>query len=185
MSAILLTSFNTWLPHQQSNSSDDLLELVYQQSTLDLVLVRRLPVETNLAAQQVITAIDQLQPSAIVCCGMAANRTNLTIEIQAFPDSYFPPAPGGTTPVPLPSTADLSQVMTGLKTTTLSDHAGKFVCEGLYYAALSHLRKSLKPIPCIFVHVPLFTPENQQEILIEFISILNNLVNSGKINPNM
>jgi pyroglutamyl-peptidase len=180
-SPLLLTSFDTWLHHQISNSSDDLLQLIHQQSPLDLALVRRLPVETNLAAQRVIAEIEQFQPRGVVCCGMAADRPNLTIEIQAFSDSYFPSAPASTLLAPQTSTADLTQVVAGLKTTTLSDDAGKFVCEGLYYAVLSHLRKSPKPIPCIFVHVPLLTPENQQEILTDFSLILNNLANSGKI----
>lgn len=171
MQKILLTSFTTWLPHQKSNSADDLLGLVDripQLSSLNLCLLRKLPVNTTLAAQQVITAIEELQPQALICCGMAADRTHLTIETQAFsPQSNL------TTAKPLTSTADLTQIMAELKTTTLSDEAGKFVCEGLYYEVLHYLQKS--PIPCIFVHVPLLTPHNQPEILTDFTQILHNL----------
>lgn len=164
MQKILLTSFTTWLPHQKSNSADDLLELLQRNPQPSLYFLRKLPVNTNLAAQKVITAIEELQPQALICCGMAADRTHLTIETQAFsPD---------LTKV-FPSTADLSQIMVKLNTTTLSDEAGKFVCEGLYYEVLYYLQKS--PIPCIFVHVPLLTPQNQLEILTDFNQILCNL----------
>ncbi len=53
---LLLTSFQTWLPHQTSNSSDDLLEIIQkQQSNEDsLFFLRNLPVNTELATQKVI-----------------------------------------------------------------------------------------------------------------------------------
>ncbi len=169
MQKILLTSFTTWLPHQKSNSADDLLGLlteIPQLSSLNLCLLRKLPVNTTLAAEKVITAIEELQPQALICCGMAADRTHLTIETQAFsPD---------LTKI-LTSTADLPQIMAKLKTTTLSDEAGKFVCEGLYHKVLHYLQKS--PIPCIFIHIPLLTSHNQLEILTDFTQILHNLRN--------
>lgn len=177
MQKILLTSFKMWLPHQKSNASDDLLELIYPISTLDLVLLRHLPVDIDLAAKTVIKAIIQSRPTAIVCCGMAESRDSLAIEVQAFP------ADKSSSPnQPLTTIVDLAQITQGLVTTTLSYDAGKFVCEGLYYEILNYLGRFSLPLPCIFVHVPRLTPENQLVIMAEFSLILKNLDNSDKIN---
>ena len=47
MKRLLLTSFDIWLPHHKSNSSDDLLEEVTRLNNLPLALttVRKLPVD--------------------------------------------------------------------------------------------------------------------------------------------
>lgn len=178
---ILLTSFTTWLPHQKSNSADDLLEIICPISTLDLVLLRHLPVDIDLATKQVIKAIAQYQPTALICCGMAECRHNLAIEVQAFPP-HKSSSPLESHPSPLTTTVDLAQITQGLATTTLSYDAGRFVCEGLYYKMLDYLGKLSPPLPCIFVHVPLLNPENQSVIMAEFSLILKNLANADKIN---
>lgn len=53
---ILLTSFDTWLEDQQSNSSDDLLFEVTKVDSLpfDLNFLRLLPVDTRLASSLVM-----------------------------------------------------------------------------------------------------------------------------------
>ena len=52
MKKILLTSFETWLPHQKSNSSDDLLHHIESERIdgVSLTFVRKLPVDTVLAS---------------------------------------------------------------------------------------------------------------------------------------
>ena len=49
---VLLTSFSTWLPHQKSNSSDDLLHEVTKDDSLpaSLTTLRQLPVDIHLAS---------------------------------------------------------------------------------------------------------------------------------------
>ena len=198
MQKILITSFDTWLPHQKSNSADDLLKLLLEPSlepslepllepflelmhpipTLDLEPLRHLPVDINRSTKAVITAITKFSPRAIICCGMAENRKNLAIEVQAFPP--FPSS--SSLNKPLTTTVDLAQITQGLTTTTLSYDAGKFVCEGLYYEILRYLSKFSPPLPCIFIHVPPLTRENQSAIAAEFSLILKNLANSDKIN---
>ena len=81
----LLTSFATWLPHQQSNSSDDLLIELFRLDCIshDLNLLRLLPVDIELARNRVLEKIAQLQPDKIICCGMAESRQSLTVESQA------------------------------------------------------------------------------------------------------
>jgi pyroglutamyl-peptidase len=68
---ILLTSFQTWLPHQVSNSSDDLLAKIQDEAFLSasLTFLRQLPVDVLLASQKAIATIQVLQPHVVICCG--------------------------------------------------------------------------------------------------------------------
>jgi pyroglutamyl-peptidase len=163
--SFLLTSFDTWLPHQQSNSSDDLLIELAKIDSIShtLIFLRKLPVDVALASAQVIAKIAELQPDAIICCGMAEKRTVLTVESRA--------AWGESV---LETTVDLQQLVaaTGVE---IGYDCGKFVCEGLYYSVLAYLRQAQLKIPCIFVHVPILTGENLSSILGDFLLIIDRL----------
>jgi len=167
-SKILLTSFRTWLPHQKSNSSDDLLEIFQQQNneSLRLSFIRHLPVDTDLASQRVIRAIENTKPNAVVCCGMAESRTRLTIESSAFRQEKC-----------LRTSIDLKRLKSLLGNTEISHDAGKFVCEGLYYQILQYIIKSkISHISCLFIHVPLLSYSNLELIQKDFKLILEFLV---------
>lgn len=145
---ILLTSFQTWLPHQKSNSSDDLLAEITKvnySSRFTLSFLRQLPVNIDLASKQVISTIETIKPDVIICCGMAEKRTKLTIESNATCQDKC-----------LYTTVDLTELARKLSFTEISHDAGKFVCEGLYYQVLKYIQSQDKNISCIFVHVPLF-----------------------------
>ncbi|WP_066381443.1 MULTISPECIES: peptidase C15 [unclassified Anabaena] len=163
---ILLTSFDTWLADQQSNSSDDLLlELLKLDSLpLDLKFLRLLPVDIDLASEQVIAKIQEYQPDYIVCCGMASSRQKLSLEVRASRGETF-----------LHTTIDVKQLVAGAKVTDISEDCGKFVCEGLYYSVLDYLRQNQLKAQCIFVHVPVLNQENLIVIMANFLLIINNL----------
>ncbi|MGV2826415.1 pyroglutamyl-peptidase I family protein [Myxosarcina sp. GI1(2024)] len=167
---LLLTSFQTWLDRQEYNSSDRLLATVeeWKFPRAELVLLRRLPVDTQLASQKAIAAIEAIQPQGIICCGMAESRQYLTIESNATcrDDCIY-------------TQVDLEKLIEQLFNTTVSDDAGKFVCEGLYYQILSFLRSVRRDLPCIFVHVPLLTEDNLSNIERDFKSILQFVIESG------
>lgn len=138
MSGILLTSFTTWLPQQTSNSADDLLVAIAPElGDLPLSYCRQLPVNTDLAWAKLNEAIDQIQPQLLICCGMAAARSHLCLETGATLQ-----AERRWCRLPL------ATWITDLPGVVLSDDAGRFVCNALYYRALS------LPIPAVFVHVP-------------------------------
>jgi pyroglutamyl-peptidase len=79
---ILLTSFQPWLSHHRSNSSDDLLKQLENHNFMDLNLLflRQLPVDTYQSSKMVLDAVEFHQPHGIICCGMAEKRTQLTME---------------------------------------------------------------------------------------------------------
>ena len=159
---ILLTSFQTWLPQQSSNSSDELLRQIQQRqfSSASLIFRRQLPVDIAQASQQAITNIEQVQPELVICCGMAESRYQLTLESNAT-----------WSEAQLKTTVDLDSLVRELSQTEISHNAGKFVCEGLYYQVLKHLEQANSQSRCLFVHVPRLTDSNLPEILADFESI--------------
>ena len=164
-SKILLTSFQTWLTHQKSNSSDDLLAILQQQNLnfneADLFFLRHLTVDTQLASEQVISQIKTIKPKAIICCGMAEFRQKLTIENKAICNTSC-----------LYTSVNLLELTNQLTVTEISQDAGKFVCEGLYYQVLQYTQSLPQNIPCIFVHVPILNQNNLTSIQQDFYSII-------------
>lgn len=201
---ILLTSFQTWLPQQTSNSSDDLLEEIAKLDiSPSLSFLRQLPVDVSDAASCVISKIEELQPDAIICCGMAAGRNILTVEscatcIDALDYislcSYFlsigrifdfknlqyllsliSKEISLQDEILLSTSVDLEKLLAGLVATEISYDAGKFVCEGLYYEILKYLGNGKRNACCIFVHVPVLTPENLPIIVADFHVIIDRM----------
>ncbi|MCC3408712.1 MAG: peptidase C15 [Microcoleus sp. PH2017_10_PVI_O_A] len=163
---ILLTSFDTWLPHQKSNSSDDLLAKISQIKSLpdSLNFLRKLPVDFELAPKLAIAQINQLQPDITICCGMAESRQKLTLESCACCETDI-----------LKTAVNLEPLVADLASTEISHEAGKYVCEALYYAVLKHIRDAQLPAKCIFVHVPILTDKNLDKIVADFLLIIRRL----------
>ena len=163
---ILLTSFDTWKAHHRSNASDDLIEAIMQQDCFakwheKLSLLRKLPVDFQLAPQQVIAQIDALQPDIIVCCGMAERRSLLTLESYGKHQSAI-----------LQTAIAVDQLVEGLAVTQVSHDAGDFVCNDLYYAVLKHIQTHRLDCRCLFIHVPVLNEVNLAPILQDFLIIL-------------
>ncbi len=162
---ILLTSFSTWLPHHQSNSSDDLLDEVSKcQVDRTLTFLRKLPVDSHKATSFTLEAIENIQPHYVICCGMAETRSVLTVESHATQANNM-----------IKTSVNLENLINGLSKTKISHDAGKFVCESLYYSVLKHLGERHKNKSCIFVHVPLLKPDNKDLILVDFINLIHRL----------
>ncbi len=163
---ILLTSFDIWLSHHQSNSSDDLLGHICDIYSLpySITFQRKLPVDFQLAPSQVIAKINSLNPTIIICCGMAESRQKLTVESRAFYGESM-----------LKTTVNLKELVKNLAVTEISNEAGKFVCEALYYSVLKHCLENGLKTQVIFVHVPILTPDNQENIINDFLLIIRRL----------
>ena len=161
---ILLTSFATWLPHQKSNSSDDLLIEIAKLESPSLRFVRQLPVNVFKASRLVIDKIAELQPDSIICCGMAESRTKLTVESCATCGDAL-----------IKTWVDLEKLVAEAAEIEISDDAGKFVCEGLYYEVLKYLQERNLNTHCIFVHVPVLTQDNFPGIVADFHRIIHKM----------
>jgi pyroglutamyl-peptidase len=167
---ILLTSFDIWMSHHQTNSSDELLEKVSQVCGIphDLHFLRKLPVDFEEAPKQAIAKINELQPDWVVCCGMAESRHKLTVEKQARCGKEA-----------IVTGLNLPLLIQDLNLTEISEDAGQFVCEALYYAVLNHIYLNPKKMEALFVHVPILTPTNSQPILNDFLHLLHRLTQSN------
>ena len=164
---VLLTSFQTWLEHQKSNSSDDLLNTIssskiYNHESNSLFFLRQLPVDISLAALQVIEAIEVIKPYAIICCGMAESRSILSLESNASlndEDRIY-------------TSLNLDKLVDCLSNAYISHDAGKFVCEGLYYQILNYLQKRNYCMFCVFAHIPVLDSRNIDVINKDFETII-------------
>ncbi|MGC1308503.1 MAG: peptidase C15 [Phormidesmis sp.] len=154
-----MTSFQPWRAHQPSNSSDDLLRELHRQNRLpaDAIWIRQVPVSFELAPVRVISAIHQHRPDSIICCGMAENRPFLSIEQWAK-------GPGQ----PLQTSVELSALLTGTWLSEISNDAGTYVCNHLYYSVLNFISHAGLDIPALFIHVPVLSCANQTLILNDF-----------------
>jgi pyroglutamyl-peptidase len=159
MPTTLITTFQTWLPHQVSNSSDDLVAhlLATDRVPPDCHLLRHVPVDFHVAPRQVLARIAELQPQRVVCCGMAETRSTLSVESNGVfqSDRRF-------------TSVDLAQLLEPTTETVISHDAGRFVCNYLYYQVLRYW----PALPTIFVHVPLFTDDTAKAIANDFLALL-------------
>lgn len=164
--AMLITSFRPWKAHQPSNSSDDLLGVMAHQGQLPeaAVLLRHLPVNFQLAPAQVIAKLYECQPRLVICCGMAETRQRLTLERYGTQDNHR-----------LLTTLPLGGLRLGTRYTAISNSAGRYVCNHLYYCVLAQLQHLPWPCEALFVHVPVLTAVNQAAIAADFALILQRL----------
>ena len=164
--SVLITSFSTWKSHHTTNASDDLLHLISEKELGEFNFLRRLPVDFELAPQHVLDRFNELRPKVLICCGMAEERTKLHVESRAVLDEQL-----------LQTSVDLDKLTAGLPMTEISHDAGQFVCNTLYFKMLKHLSLQEEDHHCIFVHIPVLTEENENQILADFISIIKRLEN--------
>lgn len=165
---VLVTSFATWRIDQRSNASDELLVAAQREGmAASVAWMRQLPVNLPVARDITIAKIDQLQPEVLICCGMAESRQKLSVERQAT-------VRGQT----LKTSIDLEWLIQGLETAEISEDAGRFVCNSLYYSMLDYLNAHHSDRLCLFVHVPVFMPEHQASLIADFRCIVDRLVQS-------
>lgn len=177
---ILLTSFDTWEAHQQSNSSDDLLNALIERKVLcdDCYFLKKILVDFEVAPQTVIDQITKLEPELVICCGMAESRPFLSVE-----------STGTHLDEALVTELDLEMLLEGTRcpphisqelVTRVSHDAGNFVCNHLYYSVLKHywvLKHDQEQNPnyhCLFIHVPLLTDDNLETVIHDFLAIVQN-----------
>ncbi|PZO50429.1 MAG: hypothetical protein DCF15_15850 [Phormidesmis priestleyi] len=191
---ILITSFQPWRAHQRSNSSDDLMADLWMSDRLptDTIWRRQVAVSFDLAPIQVISEIYQKRPRVVICCGMAENRAVLSLEAQAKVQAQVQAksqaqvqaksqaksqteqlAPGHCHR--LKTAINLLDLLTGTYLSEVSQDAGRYVCNHLYYRVLRFVNnQNFSPdfkTVALFVHVPVLTPENKRLILHDFCAI--------------
>jgi len=118
-------------------------------------------VDVERASAAVIATIKAIDPDIAIACGMAESRTLLSLERRARWDEHT-----------LTTTVDVDGLLAYLSNAVVSEDAGQFVCEGLYYRLLSYLGERT---PCLFVHVPVLAVENRPSIVSDFCALMRAL----------
>ncbi|MER3433227.1 MAG: peptidase C15 [Leptolyngbya sp. ERB_1_1] len=161
---ILLTSFATWMEHQRSNASDDLIQAILERDRFgsDCHFLRQIPVDFELAPKHTIAKINEIQPDITICCGMAETRQRLSLESNGKFQSEI-----------LRSRLDLESLIESTRVTEISHDAGNFVCNYLYYCVLKYLENLNQQ--CVFIHVPVLTAANVELMIEDFLNILDRI----------
>jgi pyroglutamyl-peptidase len=135
------------------------------------VEVRQLPCVFGVAAQTLCAAVDEVRPDIAIAVGQAGGRPEISVERVAINvDDASIRDNAGLQPVDAPIAADgpaayfttlpIKAMVAAMRAQGLnagvSQTAGTFVCNHVFYALMHHVQK--QPVKAGFIHVP-FLPE--------------------------
>lgn len=129
-----------------------------------------LPTAYDRAAKDIIDLINETQPCLVLGLGVSRSRDKICLERFALNLDDAATGdnagcirrgeeinPGG--PTALKTNVDIAAVLDRLADasvpTEISNHAGTFVCNHVYYRTLQTLETELPHVRCLFVHVPM------------------------------
>lgn len=166
---ILVTGFDRFGYLQRPNRSSEVVHPAIKGRYGDLVETLVLPTSRNIAAEQLIDAIDHINPAAVVMFGISAG-SKVRLEQRAknrslnilIPDNEGVRAVGNILPegpatiaATLPRSDIYNKLQAGGVPTKLSNDAGTFICNEVMYRALHHNREhaSGSVLPTGFIHL--------------------------------
>jgi pyroglutamyl-peptidase len=128
-----------------------------------------LPTEYGASGERIREAIRQHNPDAVLSLGVAASRPAINLERLAvnvddasIPDNAGHLATGepidAEGPVGYRSTLPLDAMKAAVEArgiaVTISNHAGAYICNHVFYSARHALEAAGSTIPCGFIHIP-------------------------------
>jgi pyroglutamyl-peptidase len=137
------------------------------------VEVRELPCVFGDAAEALRGFVDELRPDLVIAVGQAGGRPEISIErIAINVDDARIPDNAGRQPVDVPIVAEgpaayfttlpIKAMAAAIRAQGIkagvSQTAGTFVCNHVFYALMHHLRERGQAVKAGFIHVP-FLPE--------------------------
>ncbi len=171
---LLLTGFEPF-GEMPANPSQLIVEALAQDlrgfGNLEGLTAAILPVEFAAAGERIRALIEDARPDVILMLGVAAKRDTIGLErialnlddTPARPDNAghapdgMPIEPGG--PLALAATLPLVELRAALAavgvSVAISNHAGAYVCNHVFYVALRTVERLGLPARCGFIHVPL------------------------------
>lgn len=186
---ILVTFFEPFAGNSL-NSSCEVAKLLPDNIDGSLIVKEMLPVNFMSAGEKLRSLIELHSPDVVLSLGQSPKYAGLSIERVALNlmDSVKPDNDGHVpTNEPIHSDGDTAYMTTfpvrlladacnrkGIAT-KVSNSAGTFVCNRVYYDALYSVAKGLFPIKALFVHLPYITeqeksPSMDKELLAEGIT---------------
>ncbi len=170
---IILTGFSPFADIKV-NPSQVIVDDVMNNGRLALpnckIICSILPTEYTSAETQLIELINSVGPNIIICLGVDPTSTELRLERVALNIDDAPITdnageircghviiPGG--PPAYFSTFPLRKIWKDLRGTgvpvRISNHAGTYVCNHVYYKSLHYIKTNKLDIACCFIHIPL------------------------------
>ncbi|MBE2271349.1 MAG: pyrrolidone-carboxylate peptidase [Anaerolinea sp.] len=163
---MLITGFNPF-GKVEVNPSQLIVQRLAESRPDLLTLV--LPTEYHAAADKICAALNVWRPDAVISLGVAQNRAVIGLErIAVNVDDASIPDNGDVLktgdlieaegPIAywstLPLTAMLAALLERGIPAAISNHAGTFVCNHVFYTARHWVEQRGLNIPCGFIHVP-------------------------------
>ena len=162
----LVTGFTTFGEHEV-NPSHLIVEALAQRRSDVWTAV--LPVEYRTSGELICDLIRQYQPDAVMMLGLAARRSAINLERFALniDDASVPDNAGETRsghiivedgPTAYLSTLPLDAMCSTISSSdvpvVISNHAGAYLCNHVFYVVRHYLEQTASSIPCGFIHVP-------------------------------
>jgi pyroglutamyl-peptidase len=168
---ILLTGF-TPFGAVETNPSQLIVEHFTSRVTHDgsvTIIAEVLPTVFETAGSRIRALIREHHPDAVVSLGVAQSRNAIHLERVALnlndagiPDNAGDLAQGRLIvpdgPLAYWSTLPIESMLAALKSrdipATISNHAGAYVCNHVFFSARHEIEQLGRSIPCGFIHVP-------------------------------
>lgn len=164
---ILVTAFGPFDGRSENASSLALREL---KMAFPEIHTRILPVDSVIAPARLKQALLVIRPDALILLGEAAGSKSIRLETTAWNELDFkiPDIAGRqpegisicpSSPTILRATLPMKKLQSRLETNghevILSNNAGRYLCNQVFYVALDWLRVRAIPCPAGFIHLPL------------------------------
>ncbi|MBN2064975.1 MAG: hypothetical protein JW745_09250 [Sedimentisphaerales bacterium] len=150
MSEILITGFMPFGNFTENPSG--MLATEYGEKYAGLVTGKGLPVEYELARQELVQLLDTIKPQACICIGLAAGDTFRLETLARKPQQYeqYPGQEIYHSIIP----DNISQYCTEHEHFIISENCGQYVCEATLWTLLDHAARHNNPQTAFFLHVP-------------------------------
>jgi pyroglutamyl-peptidase len=173
MKTVLLTGFEPFDGAAINPSWEAVRQLDGWSGDGFIVEARELPCVFGDAAEALRGFVDALRPDIVIAVGQAGGRPEISVErIAINVDDARIPDNAGRQPVDLPIVADgpaawfttlpIKAIVAAIRARGIkagvSQTAGTFVCNHVFYALMHHLRERAQAVKAGFIHVP-FLPE--------------------------
>lgn len=170
---ILMTAFDAFGEDNINSSSEALDALFVPEETAELIKIK-LPTVFGRSVSLLTEAIKEHAPDAVLCVGQAADRAAVTVERIAVNiiDARIEDNEG-VKPVDVPIVPDapaayfatvpvkgiVNAICGAGIAAQISDTAGTYVCNQLFYGALHYISVNSLPVRAGFIHVPRITEQ--------------------------
>ncbi|MFF2527864.1 pyroglutamyl-peptidase I [Brevibacillus sp. NPDC058079] len=173
MKTILVTGFDPFGGESVNPAWESVKELGKIESAHYQVELRQIPTVFDKSIEQLYAAIEETKPDIVICIGQAGGRVDIAVERVAINvnDARIPDNEGNQPidtpirengPVAYWSTLPIKAIVHELRTqgvpASVSQTAGTYVCNHLFYGLMHYLAENHASTRGGFIHIP-YLPE--------------------------